>query len=70
MLFRSHPGDVIIGDRDGVVVIPQDEIDAVIESLKSVREKEIELESKVKAGLCYAPWVDDYLQSDQTRYLD
>ena len=48
----------------------QDEIDAVIESLKSVREKEIELESKVKAGLCYAPWVDDYLQSDQTRYLD
>jgi 4-hydroxy-4-methyl-2-oxoglutarate aldolase len=65
-----HPGDVIIGDRDGVVVIPRDEIDAVIESLKSVREKEIELESKVKAGLCYAPWVDDYLQSDQTRYLD
>jgi hypothetical protein len=52
------------------VVIPRDEIDAVIESLKSVREKEIELESKVKAGLCYAPWVDDYLQSDQTRYLD
>ena len=61
---------MIIGDRDGVVVIPRRDTDKVISSLKAVKIREIELESKIREGLCYAPWVDDYLQSNRTKYLD
>ena len=65
-----QPGDMIVGDRDGVVVISRGDIDKVIVSLKAVKQREVELESKIKEGLCYAPWVDDYLQSNRTKYLD
>ena len=65
-----QPGDMVVGDGDGVVVISRGDIDRVIASLKTLKEIEVELESKIKEGLCYAPWVDDYLKSDRTRYLD
>ena len=65
-----EPGDVVIGDRDGVVVIPQSQIERVISTMEIVREKENELKSQVDAGLRYAPWVDSYLESNRTRYLD
>jgi len=44
-------GDLIIGDIDGVVVVRQGEIAAVIEKLKEVRAAEAALEAKVKGGL-------------------
>ncbi len=63
-------GDLIIGDLDGVVVVPRNTIAAVLSQLESVKEKEKDLEAQIKDGLCYAPWVDEYLQSDRTEYLD
>ena len=65
-----QPGDMVVGDGDGVVVISRGDIDRVIASLKTLKEIEVELESKIKGGLCYAPWVDDYLKSDRIRYVD
>ncbi len=44
-------GDLMIGDQDGVVVVPFDRIDAVIASLDKIRAAEAELEAKVKGGL-------------------
>lgn len=44
-------GDVVIGDRDGVVIVPFDRIDAVIETLPKVRAAESDLEARVKGGL-------------------
>ena len=65
-----QPGDMIVGDRNGVVVISRNDIDKVISSIEVVKKKEVELESKISKGLCYADWVDDYLQSNRTKYLD
>ena len=65
-----QPGDMIVGDRDGVVVISRPDIDEVIASLETVKEKEVKLESKIEEGLCYTSWVDDYLKSNRTKYLD
>ena len=65
-----QPGDMIVGDRNGVVVISRNDIDKVISSIEVVKKKEVELESKIEKGLCYAAWVDDYLQSNRTKYLD
>ena len=65
-----QPGDMIVGDGDGVVVISRGDIDKVISSIEAVRKREAELESKIEKGLCYAAWVYDYLQSNRTKYLD
>jgi 4-hydroxy-4-methyl-2-oxoglutarate aldolase len=45
------PGDIVLGDEDGVVVVPFDRIDETIERLSAVRAAEAALEAKVKAGL-------------------
>jgi 4-hydroxy-4-methyl-2-oxoglutarate aldolase len=37
---RVAPGDVVIGDRDGVIVVPQDHLDHVYEQLQAVRAAE------------------------------
>lgn len=62
-------GDMIIGDQDGVVVVPYAQIDAVIERLKGVRAAEAELEAKVKAGLKVPDAVIDLVQSDVVERL-
>ncbi len=48
-------GDLVVGDQDGVVVIPFDRIDECIERLARVRKAEAALEAKVKAGLRSLP---------------
>lgn len=45
-------GDMIVADRNGVVVIPYTQIDTVLERLKVVMDLESELEAKVKDGFC------------------
>lgn len=44
-------GDIIVADPDGVVVVPFDRIDEVIERLDVVRAAEAEMDAKVKAGM-------------------
>ena len=44
-------GDIVIGDQDGVVVVPFERIDAVIAKLPEVRELEADLDAQVKGGL-------------------
>ena len=47
-------GDMIVADRNGVVVIPFAQIDAVIACLSDITRLEKELEAKVKDGF-HAP---------------
>lgn len=44
-------GDIVAGDQDGVVVVPFDRIDAVIERLARIRAAEADMDAKVRAGL-------------------
>jgi regulator of RNase E activity RraA len=46
-----RPGDVVVGDADGVVVVPAERIVQVLSALDQVRAAEVEQERKVKAGL-------------------
>jgi 4-hydroxy-4-methyl-2-oxoglutarate aldolase len=45
-----RPGDVIVGDEDGVVVVPQDDLAAVAERLRGVFEKEAKMLAAIEAG--------------------
>ena len=46
-----RPGDVVVGDADGVVVVPADRLTEVLAALDQVRAAEAELERQVKAGM-------------------
>lgn len=45
-----HPGDVIVGDRDGVVVVPHGEIEAVLRSASMREEKENAFRQEIDRG--------------------
>ena len=63
-------GDIIVGDRDGLVVVPRGETFDVLRELVAVRAKEAQMEEGVKAGLKSPPWLAAALQAKGVRYLD
>lgn len=67
---RVETGDMIVADRDGVVVVPFDRIDAVIAQVERVKAAEAEVEAKVKAGLVTPDKIQALLDSDRVRYVD
>jgi 4-hydroxy-4-methyl-2-oxoglutarate aldolase len=59
------PGDIMIGDNDGVVIIPLAQAETVLGKLKDVKAAEAALEAKVKAGLEVPDFVQSILDSDR-----
>jgi RraA family protein len=45
-----HPGDWVVGDEDGVVVVPQDRLEAVIDAAKRLAVVEKKIEDEVAKG--------------------
>jgi 4-hydroxy-4-methyl-2-oxoglutarate aldolase len=63
-------GDLLVGDIDGVVVVPRGNVRAVGAELAAIADKEAKMEQVVKSGATYPPWLDDVLKSDRMRYVD
>ena len=61
-------GDIVIGDDDGIVIIPLAQADSVLARLKDVRAAEAALEAKVKAGLKVPDFVQTILDSNRVSY--
>ena len=59
-------GDIIVADRDGVVAVPFERIDEVIQKLAHISELEKSLDAEVAQGLKVPNWVEEYLASDKT----
>ena len=62
-------GDLIVGDADGLVVVPQNRIAEVAEQLSSIQKKEAAMEQAVKTGTKYPTWLGDVLESN-ARFVD
>ena len=63
-------GDMIIGDKDGVVVIPFDLIGSVIGKLRPLQEAEASVEARVKSGMSEPDYIEDLMNSDKTSYVN
>lgn len=58
-----NPGDLIVGDIDGVVVIPRAQVDAVLDAAaKKVEAEKVRLQ-EIARGELVSPWLNDALKS-------
>lgn len=65
-----NPGDVLVGDRDGVVAIPAASVEAIVGQLAEIRRMEEETQAKIRAGMTHLPAIEELLKSDKVAYLD
>ncbi len=63
-------GDVVVGDRDGVVIIPKADLAEVIERVNEIKTLEAESDRAVKAGRKMPDAVKALLDSDRVEYVD
>jgi 4-hydroxy-4-methyl-2-oxoglutarate aldolase len=63
-------GDLVVGDQDGIVIVPRARLEEVERRLAAVRAAEAALEAKVKAGLQLPEFLDGLLKSDKVRWVD
>ena len=45
-----HPGDWIVGDEDGVVVVPAEKIEQTLATAKRIVAAELEIERAIRKG--------------------
>ncbi|MEM9605059.1 MAG: RraA family protein [Pseudomonadota bacterium] len=67
---QVETGDMVVADRDGVVVVPFARLDEVIGRLAGVAESEAALDAEVAAGLAVPEAIRDLLDSDDTLFID
>ena len=65
-----EPGDMVICDRDGVVVVPFLQIDKVLDKLEQLKTAEANVETKIQNGLTEPEYLAGLMTSDKIVYLD
>ena len=57
-----NPGDIIVGDADGLVAVPQEMAERILASAKGILEKETASMKQILAGTVDRSWVDKALK--------
>ncbi len=57
-----NPGDIIVGDADGLVAIPQDQAERILKSAQAILAKETAAMKEINAGTVDRSWVDKALK--------
>jgi 4-hydroxy-4-methyl-2-oxoglutarate aldolase len=63
-------GDIVLGDRDGIVIIPRGELDRVLVRLDEIRKAEASVLAKVAAGAKQLDKIAELMASQRVQYLD
>ena len=67
VIIRS--GDIIVGDRDGVAVLPQEKIPEALEGLQAVRARERSMEERIASGMTMPDWVKAFLAGERVKFI-
>jgi RraA family protein len=57
-----NPGDLVIGDEDGIAVIPQENAEELLYKVKAQEVKESEIFESIENGTIDRSWIDETLQ--------
>jgi RraA family protein len=57
-----NPGDIIVGDADGLIAIPLEQADRILASAKAILAKETAMMKEIHAGTVDRGWVDKALK--------
>ena len=57
-----NPGDIIVGDADGLVAIPQEQGERILKSAQGILAKETAAMKEIEAGTVDRAWVDKSLK--------
>src|SRR5699024_4261330 len=64
------PGDIIVGDADGIVIIDPDDAKDLAEKARKITDKEVGImKNIVENGKYERPWVDEVLKDLQVEYI-
>ena len=66
---RVDSGDIVVGDRDGVVIVPLAEATNVLGRLGGIKAAEASLEAKVKAGLEVPDFIQAIMESGRVEEI-
>jgi regulator of RNase E activity RraA len=58
-----EPGDLVVGDADGVVIIPRKDVPEVLKAAQQKLKAEAQRLKEIEEGLLVSPWLDDALRS-------
>jgi len=58
-----NPGDIVVGDGDGVVAVPQADAEAVLAAAREQKKKEDATLAAIAAGTIDRKWVDETLRA-------
>lgn len=58
-----QPGDLVVGDADGVVVVPRDQVEAVLAAADAKLAAERQRLAEIARGELVSPWLDGALRS-------
>jgi 4-hydroxy-4-methyl-2-oxoglutarate aldolase len=66
---RIEAGDLVVGDGDGVVIVPRRRLGELMAELPAIREKESQMDKLVKSGATAPAWLEARL-AEGVHYVD
>lgn len=64
------PGDIVVGDTDGVIVIRAQDAEELLEAAQELAKSDSQKVALAKAGLADREWVMETLKKKQTTFLE
>jgi RraA family protein len=65
-----NPGDLIVGDEDGLVVVPVEQAEELLNKVRNQAQKEIEILNSIELGTVDRTWVDITLKDKGCELLE
>jgi 4-hydroxy-4-methyl-2-oxoglutarate aldolase len=65
-----NPGDVILGDQDGIVVVAREALEGVVAALAEIEAKEKKMDALVRDGAKLPPGLDKIIAEKGVKLLD
>ncbi len=57
------PGDIIVGDQDGVVIVPREDAEQVLVLVRALKDREAKRVAEIRSGLVFKAEINDTLRT-------